>query len=102
MPQDQVTESADFAEELRRELERLHGPLFGGSLLISALGHTNAASLRQARKRGRVAVPLFTLPKQRGFFALTRDVAAWLAAARLGAGQAASSQGEKGADSPAK
>lgn len=76
-------ESAAFAEELRGELELLHGPLLGGSKLIAALGHANAASLRQARRRGRVAVPLFTLPKRRGFFALTRDVAAWLAEARL-------------------
>jgi hypothetical protein len=28
---------------------------------------------------------LFTLPKRRGFFALTRDVAIWLAQARLAA-----------------
>lgn len=96
MTQQRVTDPAAFADELRQELERLHGPLFGGSLLIAALGHTNAASLRQARKRGQVAVPLFTLPKKRGFFALTRDVAAWLAAARLNADPAADAQHEKG------
>lgn len=69
--------------QLRQELEQLHGPLLGGQKLIAALGHGNAASLRQARRRGRVAVPLFTLPNRRGYFALTRDVADWLAEARL-------------------
>lgn len=69
--------------QLRRELEQLHGPLLGGQKLIVSLGLGNAAALRQARRRGRVAVPLFTLPSRRGFFALTRDVADWLAEARL-------------------
>lgn len=53
--------------------------------MVAALGHASAASLRQARKRGQVTVPIFTLPKRRGFFALTRDVAEWLAEARLAA-----------------
>lgn len=70
-------------KQLRQDLERIHGPLLGGPKLVAALGHSNAASLRQARRRGRVAVPLFTLPKRRGFFALTLDVANWLAEARL-------------------
>lgn len=69
--------------QLRQELEQLHGPLLGGQKLVAALGHGNAASFRQARRRGRVAVPLFTLPSRRGYFALTRDVADWLAEARL-------------------
>lgn len=69
---------------LREEMERMHGPLLGGSTLVAALGLTNAAALRQARRRGHVAVALFTLPKRRGYFALTRDVADWLAEARHG------------------
>lgn len=68
---------------LRQELEGFHGPLIGGPKLVAALGHRTAASLRQARKRGRISVPLFTLPGQRGFFALTGDIADWLARARL-------------------
>ncbi|MFG6442197.1 hypothetical protein [Roseateles sp. LKC17W] len=85
MSQERVAEQAAFADELRGELESLHGPLLGGQKLIAALGLASAASLRQARRRGRVSVPLFTLPKRRGFFALTRDVAVWLAQARLAA-----------------
>lgn len=71
--------------QLRETLLRLHGPLLGGDALVSALGHRSAASLRQARRRGQVAVPLFTVPNRRGWFALTLDVADWLAAMRASA-----------------
>ena len=71
--------------ELRESLLRLHGPLLGGEPLASALGHRSAASLRQARRRGQVTVPLFTVPSRRGWFALTLDVADWLAAMRASA-----------------
>ena len=73
--------------ELRESLLRMHGPLLGGEALIAALGHKNAASLRQARRRGQVAITLFTVPNRRGWFALTQDVADWLANIRLQAQQ---------------
>lgn len=69
-------------EQLRESLLRLHGPLLGGESLALALGHRTAASLRQARRRGQVTVPLFTLANRRGWFALTHDVADWLAERR--------------------
>lgn len=77
---------------MRQEMEQLHGPLLGGMKLVAALGHANAASLRQARRRGRVPVPLFSLPQRRGFFALTRDIADWLTEARLTAAAPATPQ----------
>ena len=91
-------QTPDFVAQLREELELAHGPLLGGAKLIAALGHTNIASLRQARKRGRITVPIFRLPKQRGYFALTRDVAIWLAKARISAMATAETFTEKGAD----
>jgi len=69
--------------ELRESLLRMHGPLLGGEALVAALGHKNAASLRQARRRKQVAITLFTVPNRRGWFALTQDVADWLANLRL-------------------
>ena len=66
-------------QQMRESMLRLHGPLLGGQALTAALGHRTAASLRQARRRGQVAVPLFTVPNRRGWFALTLDVADWLA-----------------------
>ena len=91
--------------QLRQEMEQVHGPLLGGTKLVAALGHANAASLRQARRRGRVPVPLFSLPQRRGFFALTRDIADWLAEARLTAAsssipQPPSAKGETPPDQP--
>lgn len=72
----------DVRVELREALLRQYGPLLGGESLAVALGHKSAASLRQARRRGQVAVPLFTIPNRQGWFALTLDIADWLAAIR--------------------
>lgn len=76
-------EPGTLAEKLKTEMEQTHGPLLGGLRLANALGHASVAGLRQARYRGQVAVTLFTLPHRRGFYALTRDVAHWLAQARI-------------------
>lgn len=75
---------AELRAALFSELTRRHGVLLGGVDLAMALGHRSAASLRQARRRGHVAVALFTLPKRKGHFALSSEVADWLARARLG------------------
>jgi hypothetical protein len=88
MTRDAACQTAEALAQLRavllNELEQRHGPVLGGGDLAAALGHRSAASLRQARRRGQVAVSLFTLPKRRGHFALAREVADWLARARLG------------------
>ncbi|MEQ1933951.1 MAG: hypothetical protein ABL962_08745 [Fimbriimonadaceae bacterium] len=85
--QTSVQPSTPLQQELRETLLRMHGPLLGGEALVAALGHKNAASLRQARRRGQVAITLFTVPNRRGWFALTQDVADWLANIRLQAQQ---------------
>lgn len=69
--------------ELRESMLHLHGHLLGGEALATTLGHKNSASFRQARRRGQVAIPLFTVPNRRGWFALTLDVADCLANLRL-------------------
>ena len=79
--------------ELREALEAKHGPLLGGRALVTSMGHNTSAGLRQAQKRGQVPVVLFNLPNRRGYFALTSDVAAWLARARL-TGAPASKKGQ--------
>lgn len=56
--------------------------MLGGAALCRALGFPTAAAMRQAVSRGRVPVPLFEIEKRRGRFALTRDVALWLARCR--------------------
>lgn len=85
-----MNQSADnslqqLREMLRHEMEALHGPLITGNALVAALGLCSGAALRQARRRGHIAVPLFTVPHRRGLYALTRDVAYWLAQVRISA-----------------
>jgi len=63
---------------LRRAMLREYGPLLSGESLVQALGFRNAAALRQAKRRRRLGVALFTAPHRRGSFALTIDVADWI------------------------
>ncbi len=87
--------------ELRKRMEQEHGPLLGGEKLALALGHANLAAFRQARRHGRVDVPVFMLPKRQGYFALTSDVADWLAQARTASAACTPQQTKKGGQSGA-
>ena len=78
---------------LFEELRQQHGSVLGGAALYKALGFASAAALRQARRRGLVQVPLFRMPQRRGVYALTNEVAFWLARARLDPSCRASSGG---------
>lgn len=71
-----------LAVTLERELMAKHGPMMGGESLRIALGYPSQESFRQAFVRRLIPVPVFTLERRRGKFALSRDVAAWLAAQR--------------------
>jgi hypothetical protein len=55
-----------------------HGPLMGGTDLIRALGFSNTAAFREAHRKGRLGVHIFSIPERRGRFALTQDIAAWI------------------------
>jgi hypothetical protein len=69
-----------LAEALEAKLMKDEGSLLSGDALRRALGYRSLDALRQAISRGTVPVPVFTLPNRRGRFALTCDVAIWLAA----------------------
>lgn len=68
-----------LANEMQRQLLERYGPLLSGAALHQALGFPSAAAMRQAAIRNQVGVRLFSIPNRRGKFALTRDVAQWLA-----------------------
>ena len=68
-----------LANEMQRQMLMQYGPLLGGSALYQALGFPSAAGMRQAALRNQVGVRLFSIENRRGKFALTRDVAHWLA-----------------------
>jgi hypothetical protein len=67
---------------LERELMRQHGPMMSNDNLRVALGYPSKEAFRQAIARKSVPIPVFDIEKRRGKFALTTDVAAWLAAQR--------------------
>ena len=80
------TPSPSLADLLERDLLTRHGsPLLGGDDLRSALGYPSVEALRQAISRGTVPVPVFDVAHRRGKFALTKDVATWLAQLRQAA-----------------
>lgn len=55
-----------------------YGPLMTGKVLWRSLGFSNNEAFRQAKTAGRLDVDVFTLPKRRGLFAHTKDIAGWL------------------------
>ncbi len=73
-------------EAIEKTLEALllerHGPMITGTALSQALGYPTDDALRKALARGTVPIPVFSIPKRRGKFALTTDVARWLAEQR--------------------
>lgn len=71
-----------LAVALERELTAQHGPMMTGEPLRIALGFPSKESFRQAFARKTTPIPIFTLERRRGKFALTKDVAAWLALQR--------------------
>lgn len=71
-----------LAVVLERELTAQHGPMMAGEPLRIALGYPSKESFRQAFVRKTIPIPIFTLERRRGKFALTKDVAAWLALQR--------------------
>lgn len=59
-------------------LER-YGPLLTGEVLRASLGYPSQAAFRQSLCRNTTPVKTFRIPGRRGRFALTLDVAQWLA-----------------------
>lgn len=68
----------DSLPQLEAQLIRAYGVIVGGSRLTRALGYPTQAAFRQAVARGRVPVPLFTIPGRRGKFAQIPDIARWV------------------------
>ncbi|MCW5648259.1 MAG: hypothetical protein KIS62_00790 [Ramlibacter sp.] len=75
---------ARLSRELEVELLREYGPMLGGADLARALGYPSSRAFQQALLRRSVEVAVFAIEKRRGKFALTRDVAQWLASVRFG------------------
>jgi hypothetical protein len=68
-----------IASHLEVEMLKEYGPLLGGEMLIRVLGFPTAQAFRQARRRGSIGVATFAIQGRQGAFALTLEVARWLA-----------------------
>lgn len=74
---------SQLAQELEADLLQLFGtPIIGDEQLQKALGYKTLNAFRQAVSRKTVPVPVFTMEKQHGKFALVKDVAQHLAEKR--------------------
>ena len=72
---------------LARTLLDAYGPILGGRDLRRALGYATYNAFWRSRALGELGVAVFTLPKRKGVFALTTEVAAWLESHPRAAGQ---------------
>ena len=71
------------SEKIVSDLTVHYGPMIGGADLFKALGYKNGQAFRQAQRKNRLGVRVFNVPSRQGKYALTADVAAWLAAVSL-------------------
>ena len=78
--------ACDLANKLSSELESKlfeeHGPMMFGDDLRQALGYRSGDAFRQAASRGTLPVYTFRIETRRGRFAMTNEVARWLAKQR--------------------
>lgn len=72
-----------LAAQIEKDLYEHIGPLLFGDKLYAALGLRSYEAFRQAYSRKALPVEIFSLSKRRGKFALSRDVARWLAENKL-------------------
>ncbi len=71
-----------LALEIETALMKSSGPLLTGELLVSSLGYPTVSAFKKALQRNAVPVVVFSIPRRKGRFALSRDVALWLAEQR--------------------
>lgn len=74
--------TAELAATLEAELTGRYGPMLEPTALRLVLGYASADAFRLAVARKTIPVPVFKIPNRRGYFALTKEVAQWLAKAR--------------------
>ena len=74
-----------LASELEVDLKDRYGLMVGSTALWRELGYASYEAFRKAKQRGRIEVPLFDVPNRRGSFALSKEVASWIARQRCSA-----------------
>lgn len=77
------TSAEKLAKQLENDLVDRYGLLVGGDALFRVLGYSSFEAMRQAVSRKTAPIPIFSIPKRRGKFALSKDIANWLAQQRF-------------------
>jgi len=67
---------------LEDDLLKLYGPVLSGEKLTKSLGYISKDAFRTSIARQTVPVPVFKMHGRRGYHALTKDVAIYLAKIR--------------------
>lgn len=78
----ETTELDIFASELEVDLKARYGLMVGTAALWRELGYASYEAFRKAKQRGRIEVPLFGVLNRRGSFALSKEIASWVAKQR--------------------
>lgn len=73
---------SELEKELEQDMLSLYGPILSGEKLLQSLGYVSKDAFRQSIVRETVPVSVFKIDGRRGYFALTKDVARYLAKAR--------------------
>jgi hypothetical protein len=61
-----------------RWLFEAYGGILDSPATAKALGFKSTSALQQARRAGRLPIPMFQIPGRRGWYAHARKVGAWL------------------------
>ena len=75
--------AGDLEQELYAALFNTHGPIMTGKPLWSSLGYISDDAFRMSISRGEMPIPLFSINKRRGRYALVKEVARFLAQQRV-------------------
>lgn len=74
-----MNSTSELTKNLEEMLLKEYGPILSDELLRSCLGYRSLGAFRKSVSRNTVPITVFTIANRSGKFALTTDVAKWLA-----------------------
>ena len=77
-----MNDLSELEKALEEDLLKLYGPVLSGKKLTKSLGYASQDAFRTSIARKTVPVPIFKMEGRRSYYALTKDVAKYLAKAR--------------------
>lgn len=77
-----MTEIQTLDEQIRTDLSKRYGEVIGGRNLRLVLGYASMAAFTQAVRNRKIDLTTFFISGRKGRFALTSEVASWIATLR--------------------